>query len=46
MGFGNVMSSIFTAYGRTPHELAIFAFYGLIGALTGATITGIILDKT
>ena len=44
--FGNVVSSIFSAYGRDPFDVAMFAMTSLLGGFLGVTLCGIILDKT
>ena len=44
--FGNVMSGIFSPYGRDPSDVAMIGVTALLGGFIGATVGGIILDKT
>lgn len=44
--FGNVVSGLFSPYGRDSYEIAIFGLTCLFGGFVGATTSGIILDKT
>ena len=44
--FGNVVSGMFSPYGRDPLDVALFAMTSLLGGFLGVTVCGIILDKT
>jgi len=43
---GNVMSSMFNPFGQTPSNMAVIGLIMLGSGFVGATVTGIILDKT
>ena len=44
--FGNLVSGMFSPYGREPFDVAMWAMTSLLGGFLGITVSGIILDKT
>ena len=44
--FGNIVSSLFSPYGRDPLDLAMWAMTCMFGGFLGVAVCGMILDKT
>jgi len=46
VSLGNLISSIFTPFGLSPHDISMLGLYLLLSGIIGAIIVGVIVDRT